>query len=308
MKEAINTLNENKKVQSKAKLAVTIVLTVAYSLLSCLAFFDFIGVIEDNYRYGRNYSVDIILFVAAIVVCIIQLASTIFLCTFTTKKTDSPLSAVPFVGYIISSLIFVTANIVVFTMSIMSYGDLDFINALLNIIIHSVVALVFVVMAVYSVVAALKPDKKIIKILFFVPALISCLAGVGSIVKWILMLCFGGEILCIILAICVPIPVYLVFTAFVFFFCLRMSNPYKKIEKKNSVKESSADNSYDSSYIDPSVKAFLQSSPKEETEDERMTKQTNNIEFIKQYKELLDMGAITQEEFDEKKKGLLDNK
>ena len=155
MSKVINTLNENKKVQSKAKLAVTIALTVAYSLLSCLAFFDFIGVIEDNYRYGRNYSVDIILFVAAIVVCIIQLASTIFLCIFTTKKTDSPLSAVPFVGYITSSLIFVTANIVVFTMSIMSYGDLDFINSLLNIIIHSVVALVFVVMAVYSVVAAL---------------------------------------------------------------------------------------------------------------------------------------------------------
>lgn len=33
--------------------------------------------------------------------------------------------------------------------------------------------------------------------------------------------------------------------------------------------------------------------------------QKNNIELIKQYKELLDMGAITQEEYDEKKKELL---
>ena len=35
--------------------------------------------------------------------------------------------------------------------------------------------------------------------------------------------------------------------------------------------------------------------------------QKNNIELIRQYKELLDMGAITQEEFDEKKKELLTN-
>ena len=33
--------------------------------------------------------------------------------------------------------------------------------------------------------------------------------------------------------------------------------------------------------------------------------QKNNIELIKQYKELLDMGAITQEEYEEKKKDLL---
>ena len=35
--------------------------------------------------------------------------------------------------------------------------------------------------------------------------------------------------------------------------------------------------------------------------------QKNNIELIKQYKELLDMGAITQEEYEEKKKDLLSN-
>lgn len=306
MKEAINTLNENKKVQSKAKLIVTIVLTVGYSLLSCLAFFDFIGVIEGSYYgyyYSEYYSVEgfITLLIAAIIVCLIQFASAVLLCIFTAKKPDSPLSAIPFAGYIVSALLFVVANIMAL---IMASCDLDFINALLNIIIHSVAALVFVVMAAYSVVAALKRDKKIIKILFFVPALISCLAGVGSIVKWILMLCFGGEVLCVLATICVPIPVYLVFTAFVFFFCLRMADPYKNVVEKDTTEEPKEDESY----IDPSVKAFLQSSPKEETEDERMTKQTNNIEFIKQYKELLDMGAITQEEFDEKKKEILNNK
>ena len=35
--------------------------------------------------------------------------------------------------------------------------------------------------------------------------------------------------------------------------------------------------------------------------------QKENIELIKQYKELLDMGAITQEEYDKKKNKLLDN-
>ncbi|MEE1011022.1 MAG: SHOCT domain-containing protein [Acutalibacteraceae bacterium] len=296
MNKAI-TLKENKKVQSKGKLTVTLILTIAYSLLSGLAFFDFVGVIDGSYyRYYYSEEGFATLFVAAIIVCLIQFASTVLLCIFTAKKPDSPLSAIPFVGYIASALIFVVANFFAF---LMENVDLDFINALLNMIIYSIVALVFVLMAVYSIVAALKPNNKVIKILFFIPALISCLAGVGSIVKWILMLCFGGEELCVILTILVPIPVYLVFTAFVFFFCFRMANPYKKVVTKESAE--------DESYIDPSVKTFLQSTSKEETEDERMTQQTNNIEFIKQYKELLDMGAITQEEFEEKKKGLLDN-
>ena len=35
------------------------------------------------------------------------------------------------------------------------------------------------------------------------------------------------------------------------------------------------------------------------------TEQANNIEMLKKYKELLDIGAITQEEFDKKKQELL---
>ena len=38
-----------------------------------------------------------------------------------------------------------------------------------------------------------------------------------------------------------------------------------------------------------------------------MTKEDQNIELIKKYKELLDMGAITQEEFDQKKNSCLNN-
>ena len=45
--------------------------------------------------------------------------------------------------------------------------------------------------------------------------------------------------------------------------------------------------------------------PQVVTQKEEVTEKPGNIEEIKKYKELLDMGAITQEEFDAKKKQLL---
>ncbi len=290
-------MNINKPKLSKPKIGLTLAFMLAYTLLSGWAYFDFVYSAIFGW-VGEEWAVTLL--VVGIPSFIIQLASSVPLAVLMFKKPNSPVLAIPLLGYVLSALIYAVGSIVAICFS---WGECEFTNALFGIIIYFITMLVFIAVFVHTIIATLNQGKKVFKFLSIIPTILSFLVGIACIVKWIIMMVFDGELIYIIPLILESIFIYIPFTLFVFFFCFSFADPYKKTSDtgENEFVVMTGENSY--------AEAFMPlPSQNVNSESEKVTKEKSDIEFLKQYKELLDMGAITQEEFEIKKKEILDNK
>ena len=226
-----------------------------------------------------------------------------------------------------------------------SYSDYITVQAV-SWISEAILAAAFIAAAVYIILAARKNAGEIIRKLWFVPCLMQVpyvLSRIVYNVVFFVLYCsdlikydrsmlssYLASVTGGILSALVWLPQFVA----IILLCKWVSNPYKKVLKKvpepkkekekAEVKEEIKEEKKPEPVAPPParpvapppkkpapmqapvMKAPPVSAPVPPNQVATMA-QKNNIELIRQYKELLDMGAITQEEYDEKKKELLTN-
>ncbi|MEE1011924.1 MAG: SHOCT domain-containing protein [Acutalibacteraceae bacterium] len=168
----------------------------------------------------------------------------------------------------------------------------------------------FVFAAVYVILASIEKTNGKVRKLWLIPAVVSVLSLVMYIVYEIVYVSFfavktdynsQAAIMSSVIGALMNLVVYIPQTVTVILLCKWISNPFKKVLKKAP----KAPAPQPVMYVPVPQPVQTIPVPHAPVPDNQATEQKNNIELIKQYKDLLDMGAITQEEYEEKKKDLL---
>lgn len=164
----------------------------------------------------------------------------------------------------------------------------------------------FIAAAVYVILASSKKLNGKVGKLWLVPAVVFVPSVVMYLVNRIIDFALYyvgldmdilGKVMLVIPIALVELAIYVPQIITVILLCKWISNPYKKVLKKTPKAPVPAPAPV--MYV-PVPQPVQMPVPENQADDRQ-----NNIELIKQYKDLLDMGAITQEEYDEKKKELL---
>lgn len=238
-----------------------------------------------------------------------------------------------------------------------SYSDYMILRALYWIFLATMI-LSFVAAGVYVILASNEKTNGKVRKLWFIPAIVFALSAVMYIVYAVVSfaLFYFSNVLSGITTMLIELAHYTPQILTVILLCKWISNPYKKVlkkdieeaEKKKAEKKAqkemsqkpvqaakpsqpappkpaaptpqpkpvSAAQKTASTVAPPPIRpvapvqsrpAPMQSPASAPVPSNQVSTmaQKNNIELIKQYKELLDMGAISQEEYEEKKKKLL---
>lgn len=208
------------------------------------------------------------------------------------------------------------------------------INSVLDFILSFTLVVAFLVIAVYVILATVKKNSKAIKILSFIPVVIGVVPGVVWIIHTFEELYYGMNLTYyqfthfdpmshIIECLAIAIGVLLPLVIFLIMFCLWVSKPYKNIKVESpkinaqervvvspapTVRPASATSSTPVYIPTPASNSVPINSAPVAPDKNNIDIQEKNADIIRKYKELLDLGAITQEEFDEKKREILNNK
>ncbi len=176
----------------------------------------------------------------------------------------------------------------------------------------------FVAAAVYVILASIEKINGKVRKLWFIPVVFSVLSLVMYVVYTVVNIALycvktdfdrHGIMVSAIIGALMNLLVYVPEAVTVILLCKWISNPHKKVRKKAPRVPAPVPVMYapvpQPVPVPPAPAQMPVNAPV--PENQAATEQKSNIEQIRQYKELLDMGAITQEEYDEKKKELLTN-
>lgn len=166
----------------------------------------------------------------------------------------------------------------------------------------------FIAAAVYVILASNEKLNEKVRKLWFIPAVVSVLSvGMYIIynVLYVLLFCVKSEyesqanVVSSVMSALMNLAIFVPQVITVVVLCKWIANPYKKVKKKAPKAPAPQPVMY------VPVPQPVQMPVNAPVPENQVSEPTNNIELIRQYKELLDLGAITQEEFEEKKKELL---
>ena len=176
----------------------------------------------------------------------------------------------------------------------------------------------FIAAAVYVILASIEKINGKVRKLWFIPVVFSVLSLVMYVVYTVVNIALDcvktdfdrhGSMVSAIIGALMNSLGYVPEAVTVILLCKWISNPYKKVLKKAPKAPAPVPVMYapvpQPVPVPPAPAQMPVNAPV--PENQAATEQKSNIEQIRQYKELLDMGAITQEEYDEKKKELLTN-
>jgi len=164
----------------------------------------------------------------------------------------------------------------------------------------------FVFAAVYVILASIEKTNGKVRKLWALPSVVSVLSLVMYIVYEVVYVSFfvvkihydsQAAIVSSVIGALMNLVVYVPQTVTIILLCKWIANPFKKVMKKAP----KAPAPQPVMYV-PVPQPVQMPVPENQADA-----QQNNVELIRQYKALLDMGAITQEEYEEKKKELLSN-
>lgn len=285
-------------------------------------FLTFMGIM-----YSREYGADSWIYLEQGIVYAIQFVAVFLMCIFMFVKVNKPFICAPMIvaasGYVfhlVCSLLAVY-NQEEFEMIFHNdrigmydyYTYADYMTIRISYwIFLAFMIFGFVAAAVYVILASIEKTKEKVRKLWVIPAVVSALSPVMYIVYTVVNLVLYyieedisplGMITASLSTALLELSVYIPQTVAVILLCKWISNPFKKVLKKAP----KAPAPQPVMYVPVPQPVQTIPVPPAPVPDNQATEQKNNIELIKQYKELLDMGAITQEEYEEKKKELLTN-